>query len=262
VANGGIESKQAASFSIGGNTGRRQAATGSDPDAGNGVGPAQYVIGNDRHGCQRAVELARTAGLGAAPGDTLGTSANGGCVTTSSTTSEPLALHSSRRPSRPVRRSMKSGQDDRLRRQSRRSIPPRWSSGRRSGAGAGTCSAAMTSSMAARTVWGLPSTAPITAAQTTCVAAERARSGCHGERTTSARRVHFSTIRRGARFSYDVSNAMQLRGTDRRARCGDPAYVDETWINDRVQLVRRLRNWGEHVLPGTATGITNTTGAR
>src|SRR5215813_9970874 len=36
----------------------------------------------------------------------------------------------------------------------------------------------------------------------------------------------------------------------------DPAYVDETWINDRVQLIPRLRSWVGTYYPGTATGIT------
>ena len=60
----------------------------------------------------------------------------------------------------------------------------------------------------------------------------------------------------GGEFSDDVSNAMQLRRNRSTRSLWDPAYVDETWINDRVQLVRRLRTWVNTSYPGTATGIT------
>ena len=49
---------------------------------------------------------------------------------------------------------------------------------------------------------------------------------------------------------------MQLRRNRSTRSLWDPAYVDETWINDRVQLVRRLRNWVNAYYPGTAIGIT------
>ena len=60
----------------------------------------------------------------------------------------------------------------------------------------------------------------------------------------------------GGEFSDDVSSAMQLRRNRSTRSLWDPAYVDETWINDRVQLVRRLRTWVNTYYPGTATGIT------
>jgi hypothetical protein len=36
----------------------------------------------------------------------------------------------------------------------------------------------------------------------------------------------------------------------------DPGYIDETWINDKVQLIPRLRSWVNTYYPGTAIGIT------
>ncbi|HEY7290353.1 MAG TPA: glycoside hydrolase family 44 protein [Vicinamibacterales bacterium] len=60
----------------------------------------------------------------------------------------------------------------------------------------------------------------------------------------------------GGEFSDDVSSAMQLRRNRSTRSLWDPAYVDETWINDRVQLIPRLRSWIASYYPGTSTGIT------
>ena len=60
----------------------------------------------------------------------------------------------------------------------------------------------------------------------------------------------------GGEFSNDVSSAMQLRRNRSTRSLWDPTYVDETWINDRVQLIPRLRGWVNTYYPGTATGIT------
>jgi len=60
----------------------------------------------------------------------------------------------------------------------------------------------------------------------------------------------------GGEFSDDVSNAMQLRRNRSTRSLWDPNYVDESWINDRVQLVPRLKSWVSSHYPGTQTGIT------
>ena len=60
----------------------------------------------------------------------------------------------------------------------------------------------------------------------------------------------------GGEFSDDVSGAMQQRRNRSTRSLWDPAYVDETWINDRVQLVPRLKSWVNGHYPGTQTGIT------
>jgi hypothetical protein len=49
---------------------------------------------------------------------------------------------------------------------------------------------------------------------------------------------------------------MQLRRNRSTRSLWDPSYVDETWINDRVQLVRRLKNWVSSNYPDTPVGIT------
>jgi PKD repeat protein len=55
----------------------------------------------------------------------------------------------------------------------------------------------------------------------------------------------------------DVSTAMQLRRNRSTRSLWDPAYTDETWINDRVQLIPRLRNWvSTYYYPDTPVGIT------
>jgi PKD repeat protein len=55
----------------------------------------------------------------------------------------------------------------------------------------------------------------------------------------------------------DVSSAMQLRRNRSTRSLWDPTYTDETWINDRVQLVPRLRNWvNTYYYAGTPIGIT------
>src|SRR5262245_30350151 len=41
----------------------------------------------------------------------------------------------------------------------------------------------------------------------------------------------------------NVSSAMQLRRNRSTRSLWDPSYTDETWINDRVQLIPRLRSW-------------------
>ena len=60
----------------------------------------------------------------------------------------------------------------------------------------------------------------------------------------------------GGEFSDDVSSAMQQRRNRSTRSLWDPNYVDETWINDRVQLVPRLKGWVNGHYPGTQTGIT------
>jgi Glycoside hydrolase family 44 len=75
-----------------------------------------------------------------------------------------------------------------------------------------------------------------------------------GTRLLDVFTVHYYP--QGGEFSTDVSTAMQLRRNRSTRSLWDPAYVDETWINDRVQLVPRLKTWTRTYYPGTATGIT------
>jgi PKD repeat protein len=60
----------------------------------------------------------------------------------------------------------------------------------------------------------------------------------------------------GGEFSNDTSSAMQLRRNRSTRSLWDPNYVDETWINDRVKLIPRLKSWISTYYPGTPVGIT------
>ena len=61
----------------------------------------------------------------------------------------------------------------------------------------------------------------------------------------------------GGEFGNDTSTAMQLlRNTSTRS-LWDPNYVDQSWINDKVMLIPRLRNWANtYYYPGTPIGVT------
>jgi PKD repeat protein len=75
-----------------------------------------------------------------------------------------------------------------------------------------------------------------------------------GQRLLDVFSVHYYP--QGGEFSDDTSSAMQLRRNRSTRSLWDPSYVDETWINDRVRLVRRLKEWVAAYYPGTKTAIT------
>ena len=61
----------------------------------------------------------------------------------------------------------------------------------------------------------------------------------------------------GGEFSNDTSTSMQARRNRSTRSLWDPNYTDESWINDKVQLIPRLRAWVDtHYHAGTPTGIT------
>jgi PKD repeat protein len=83
------------------------------------------------------------------------------------------------------------------------------------------------------------------------------RSDIDGRRVIDLFTVHYYP--QGGEFwpQGDVSTSMQLRRNRSTRSLWDPSYVDETWINDRVQLIPRLRNWvNTYYYPGTPIGIT------
>ncbi len=60
----------------------------------------------------------------------------------------------------------------------------------------------------------------------------------------------------GGEFGNDTSTTMQqLRNRSTRS-LWDPNYIDATWINDKVQLIPRIRNWVATYYPGLKTAIT------
>jgi hypothetical protein len=75
-----------------------------------------------------------------------------------------------------------------------------------------------------------------------------------GRRLIDIFTVHYYP--QGGEFSDDVSSAMQLRRNRSTRSLWDPNYVDETWINDKVQLIPRIRSWANTYYPGTSVGIT------
>ena len=75
-----------------------------------------------------------------------------------------------------------------------------------------------------------------------------------GQRLLDIFTIHYYP--QGGEFSNDTSSAMQLRRNRSTRSLWDANYVDESWINDRVQLVPRLRSWVAAYYPGTFTGIT------
>ncbi|HEX8235707.1 MAG TPA: glycoside hydrolase family 44 protein [Abditibacteriaceae bacterium] len=57
-------------------------------------------------------------------------------------------------------------------------------------------------------------------------------------------------------FGNDVSSAAQLRRNRNTRSLWDATYVDETWINDKINLIPRLKNWVNTYYPNTKTAIT------
>jgi PKD repeat protein len=75
-----------------------------------------------------------------------------------------------------------------------------------------------------------------------------------GKRLLDVFSVHWYP--QGGEFGSDVSTTMQqLRNKSTRS-LWDPNYVDATWINDKVMLIPRIRNWVATYYPGLQTAIT------
>ncbi len=61
----------------------------------------------------------------------------------------------------------------------------------------------------------------------------------------------------GGEFGNDVSTNMQLLRNKSTRSLWDPNYVDQSWINDKVMLIPRLRSWADtYYYPGTPIALT------
>jgi len=75
-----------------------------------------------------------------------------------------------------------------------------------------------------------------------------------GKRLLDVFSVHYYP--QGGEFGNDTSMAMQLTRNQSTRSLWDPNYVDKSWINDKVQLIPRLKAWVAGHYPGTETAIT------
>jgi hypothetical protein len=75
-----------------------------------------------------------------------------------------------------------------------------------------------------------------------------------GKRLLDVFSVHYYP--QGGEFGDDTSQAMQLRRNRSTRSLWDASYTDESWINDKVQLIPRLRNWVNTFYPGTRIAVT------
>ena len=60
----------------------------------------------------------------------------------------------------------------------------------------------------------------------------------------------------GGEFNNGTDTAMQLRRSRSTRSLWDPTYTDESWINTKVALIPRMKNWVATSYPGTPIGIT------
>ena len=75
-----------------------------------------------------------------------------------------------------------------------------------------------------------------------------------GNRLLDVFTVHYYP--QGGEFSDDTSTAMQHRRNRSTRSLWDPNYVDETWINDKVRLIPRMREWVSTLLPRPRSPLT------
>jgi len=82
----------------------------------------------------------------------------------------------------------------------------------------------------------------------------RQRSQAAGKRLLDVFTLHYYP--QGGEFSSDVADAMKLRRNRSTRSLWDTNYTDESWINDKVKLIPRMKAWVATNYPGTPVGIT------
>jgi PKD repeat protein len=75
-----------------------------------------------------------------------------------------------------------------------------------------------------------------------------------GKRSLDVFSVHYYPQQ--GEFGNDTSQATDLLRNRSTRSLWDPNYVDTSWINSKVQLIPRLKNWVATYYPGTLTAIT------
>jgi len=75
-----------------------------------------------------------------------------------------------------------------------------------------------------------------------------------GQRLLDVFTVHYYP--QGGEFGNAIDSSMQLRRNRSTRSLWDTNYVDETWINDKVKLIPRLKQWVAQYYPGTRIGVT------
>ncbi len=75
-----------------------------------------------------------------------------------------------------------------------------------------------------------------------------------GQRVLDVCTVHFYP--QAGEFGNDVSVPMQLLRNRSTRQLWDPNYVSESWINDTVNLIPRMKGWVSSNYPGTLIGLT------
>jgi len=76
-----------------------------------------------------------------------------------------------------------------------------------------------------------------------------------GQRPLDVFSVHYYP--QGGEFGNDTSTTMQLLRNASTRSLWDPNYVDQSWINDKVLLIPRLKSWvSTYYFPGTPVAIT------
>ena len=82
----------------------------------------------------------------------------------------------------------------------------------------------------------------------------RQRSQAAGRRLLEVFTLHYYP--QGGEFGSDVSAAMQLRRNRSTRSLWDTNYTDESWVNEKVNLIPRMKAWVATNYPGTPIGIT------
>jgi hypothetical protein len=76
----------------------------------------------------------------------------------------------------------------------------------------------------------------------------------NGQRILDVFTLHYYP--QGGETDNGTSTSMQLRRNRSTRSLWDPNYTDESWINDKVRLVPRMKDWVAQYYPGTKTGVT------